>query len=65
MACVVDSDSIEFAFGARNQIIGCNTEGAALIFSTEAGGPSTGSTTGQLFCTREVAAISQYLGSEA
>lgn len=63
LACVVDSISIEFAVGARNRIIGCNTEGAPSLFG--AGGPSTGSTTGQLFCTREVAAISQYLGSEA
>jgi len=62
LACVVDSISIEFAVGARNRIIGCNTEGAPSLF--RAGGPSTGSTTGQLFCSREVAAISQYLGSE-
>ncbi len=63
LTCVVDSNSIEFAVGARNQIIGCNTEGAPSLF--RAGGPSTGSTTGRLFCTREVAAISQYLGSES
>jgi hypothetical protein len=63
LACVVDSNSIEFAVGARNRIIGCNTEGAPSLF--RAGGPSTGSTTGRLFCTREVVAFSRYLGSEA
>ncbi len=63
LACVVYSESIEFAVGSRNQIIGCDIDGVPSLF--QKGGRSTGPTTGRLFCTNEVASISQYLGSEA
>ena len=55
LTCVVDAVSIEFSDGAENHVIVCNA----------AGNPSTELTTGQLFCTSEIATVSQYLGSEA
>lgn len=55
LTCVVNAVSIEFADGAENRIVVCNS----------ARNPDTQLTTGQLFCTSEVATIAQYLGSEA
>ncbi len=63
LACVVNSDSIEFTGSAQNQIIACSTAAGPTLF--QSGGQSTAPATGQLFCTSEVATISQYLGSEA
>ena len=63
LACVVDSVSIEFAVGADNVVVGCGTLGAPPFL--QSGGSNSGSTAGRLFCKSEVAAISQYLSSEA
>jgi hypothetical protein len=63
LACVVDSESIEFAVGAGNVVVGCGTLGAPPFL--QSGGSNSGSTAGRLFCRSEDAAISQYLGSEA
>lgn len=63
LACVVNSESIEFAIGAENQVIGCDTVGAPSLF--QAGSPSPAPTGGQLFCTGEIVTISKFLGSES
>lgn len=55
LTCVVNAVSIEFSDTASNKIVVCDTDGNA----------NTPLTTGQLFCTSEIATISQYLGSEA
>ena len=63
LACVVNSSTIEFALGAQNQIIGCDTAGAPSLF--QSGGSNSSLTGGQLFCTTEIVTISRFLGSEA
>ena len=63
LACVVNSEAIEFAVGATNVVVGCNPLGAPSLFQSN--DSSTGASGGRLFCTTEVAAISPYLGSEA
>ncbi|WP_425091508.1 hypothetical protein [Tropicimonas sp. S265A] len=63
LACVVNSDAIEFAGGAQNQVIGCGTGGQPSLL--QAGSPRIGTATGQLFCTQEVVARSQFFGSES
>jgi len=63
LACVVNSSTIEFALGAQNQIIGCDTAGAPSLF--QSGGSNSSPTGGQLFCTTEIVTISRFLGSEA
>jgi len=63
LACVVDSMAIEFADGAGSVVVECGSLGAPSLL--QSGGSTSGTTSGRLFCTSEVAAISQYLGSEA
>ncbi|MDJ1007889.1 MAG: hypothetical protein QNJ13_08700 [Paracoccaceae bacterium] len=63
LACVVNSNSIEFAGEAGSQIIGCDPISGPMFF--QSGGTSPGPTTGKLFCTQEVVTMAQYLGSEA
>ena len=63
LSCVVNSESIEFADGTENRIIECDTAGAPSLFRSSGAGAAPSK--GQLFCTSEVTAISQYLGSEA
>lgn len=63
LACVVNSASIEFAMGAQNQVIGCDTAGAPSLFQTANVNPMPSA--GKLFCTGEMVAISKFLGSES
>lgn len=64
LACVVNSESIEFIEDEEVRVIACGSAGAPSLFkSSNIETPAT--TGGQLFCTQEVAAISKYLGSEA
>lgn len=55
LTCVVNATAIEFSDPTKRSIVVCDSEG----------NPNTPLTTGQLFCTSEIATISQYLGSEA
>ena len=63
LACVVNSASIEFAFGSERQVIHCDSSSLPAVFQTE--GPSPTKTAAQLFCSSEVATISKFLGSES
>lgn len=58
LACVLNAQSIEFAAGSSNHVVACPKPFGG------GGGGATGPSAGQLFCTNEVAAYSQYLGSE-
>ncbi|MBF9035883.1 hypothetical protein HKCCE2091_16670 [Rhodobacterales bacterium HKCCE2091] len=63
LACVVDAESIEFAVDGQDLIVGCDAGGMPSVLGS--GGASPDPTTGALFCTTEVATVSQYLGSQA
>lgn len=63
LACVVNSAAIEFAIGAQNQVIGCDTAGAPSLF--QSGSPNPTPSGGQLFCSSEIVTISKFLGSES
>ncbi|MDJ0858649.1 MAG: hypothetical protein QNJ03_06200 [Dinoroseobacter sp.] len=65
LACIVNSDSIEFAGGPQNQVIGCGVGGQPSLVQPAVARANIAPSTGQLFCTAEVATVSQYIGSES
>ena len=64
LACVVDAEAIQFGEGADSVVVGCGALGSAPSI-VQSDGSGAEAPSGQLFCTNEFAAISQYLGSEA
>ncbi|MEM9319061.1 MAG: hypothetical protein AAGA70_08640 [Pseudomonadota bacterium] len=75
LACVVSAEAIEFSGDGQEHIIRCSPTGVPSLLQLVSASTGTlarpervaapGSTAGHLFCTTEVAALSQYLGSQA
>ena len=63
LACVVNSESVEFVEEEKVRVIACGASGQPSLF--QATNIDTSPTVGQLFCTQEIASISKYLGSES